>query len=462
MTVVLAGVLLAAIDATIVVLALPEIQHDLGMSLGSVIWVSVGYLLVVTVLTTQVGRLGDLFGRVRMYEIGFAVFTLASVLCALSWNAGSVIGLRLVQGVGAALVAANSGAIIAELYPPAERGRAYGLNAFAFSAGSVLGVLLGGIIVTSFSWRWIFWINLPVGVAALLLAVRVLHDRGPRVRRRLDPWGMVTLGAGLFGVAWPMSELATGPLTPVRTGVLVAGVALLVAFAVIERRHPEPTLDLSLFRLPRMSPSFLAAFLQSLGSFAVLFLLVMYLQGVRGLSPVDTSMLMVPGYAVGAVAGLYAGRLVDRWGSTVPATTGLGISVVALLLLAQMTVTSPLWLPLVGNAVIMVGGGFFYSANSTAVMTAAPPDRLGTASGVLRTVSSIGMVFSFTTAVLVAAATVPRDVAFAVFVGTAGLHADVAPAFVSGLSTAFAAMTLVMLAAAGLSALRGGRRWAPS
>jgi MFS family permease len=422
-----------------------------------VIWVPVGYLLVATVLTAQVGRLGDLFGRVRMYEIGFAIFTLASVLCALSWDAGSIIGFRLVQGVGAALVAANSGAIIAELYPPAERGRAYGFNAFAFSAGSVVGVLLGGIIVTSFSWRWIFWINLPVGVAALLLAVRVLHDRGPRVRRRLDPWGMVTLGAGLFGIAWPMSELAAGPLTAVEIGVLVAGVALLVVFVAIERRHPEPTIDLSLFRLPRMTPSFLAALLQGLGSFAVLFLLVMYLQGPRGLSPIDTSMLMVPGYVVGAVAGLYAGRLVDRWGPVAPATIGLGISVVALVLLAQMTTTSPLWLPLVGNALIMIGGGFFYSANSTAVMTAAPPDRLGVASGVLRTVSSIGMVFSFTTAILVAATTVPRDVAFAVFVGTGGLRPDVAPAFVSGLSTAFLAMTVVMVAAAVLSAIRGGR-----
>ncbi len=122
-----------------------------------------------------------------------------------------------------------------------------------------------------------------------------------------------------------------------------------------------------------------------------------------------------------------------------------------------MTTTSPLWLPLVGNAVIMVGGGFFYSANSTAVMTTAPPDRLGVASGVLRTVSSIGMVFSFTTAILVAAMTVPRDVAFAVFVGTGGLRADVAPAFVSGLSTAFLTMTVVMIAAAVLSAIRGAR-----
>ena len=181
------------------VLALPTIESELNISLSSVIWVVVGYLLVVTVLATQLGRLGDMFGRVRMYETGFVIFVLGSVLCALAWDGASIIGFRIVQGVGAALIAANSGAVISELYPPAERGRAYGINAFGYSLGSVLGVLLGGVIVTYVSWRWIFWINVPIGVIALLLALRVLRDRGERHRRRLDPLGMITLGLGLFG-----------------------------------------------------------------------------------------------------------------------------------------------------------------------------------------------------------------------------------------------------------------------
>ncbi|MGW3043553.1 MFS transporter [Kitasatospora sp. NPDC001159] len=153
MLVVMVGVLIAAIDSTIVVLALPEIQHDLDISLTSATWAVVTYLLVVTVLATQVGRLGDMYGRVRMYEAGFVVFTIGSVLCALAWNAPAVIGFRVVQGLGAALIAAKSGAVISELYPPQERGRAYGLNALVFSLGSVLGVLLGGVIVTYVSSR---------------------------------------------------------------------------------------------------------------------------------------------------------------------------------------------------------------------------------------------------------------------------------------------------------------------
>ncbi|WP_345432408.1 MFS transporter [Actinoallomurus vinaceus] len=455
MLVVMIGVLIAAIDGTIVVLALPAIEHDLNISLTSVTWVVVAYLLVVTVLATQVGRLGDMYGRVRMYEAGFVIFVLGSVLCALAWNATAIIGFRVLQGLGAALIAANSGAVIAELYPPQERGRAYGFNAFVFSLGSVLGVLLGGVIVTYVSWRWIFWINLPVGLVALVLAARVLRDRGERVRRRLDSLGMISLGLGLFGVLWAMTKLAVEPLNATQIGCLVGGVALLGAFAFIEVRHKEPTLDLSLFRIPAMVPSLLASLLQSLGSFAVLFLVIMYLQGPRGLSPIAASLLLVPGYVIGAMVGPYTGRVADRLGPVIPATAGLGISVIALVIFAQMTTTSSLWLPAIGNAVIMVGGSFFYSANSSAVMKTAPPERLGIASGVLRTFASVGMVFSFTIAILVAAHSIPRSTAFAIFVGTTSLYGRDVAAFTGGLSVAFYTLMGIMALAAALSAIRG-------
>jgi EmrB/QacA subfamily drug resistance transporter len=455
MIVVMTGVLISAVDSTIVVLALPAIEHDLHISLSSVTWVVVGYLLVVTVLATQLGRLGDMFGRVRMYEAGFAVFVLGSLLCALAWNAASVIGFRVLQGAGAALVAANSGAIISELYPPAERGRAYGFNAFGFSLGSVLGVLLGGVIVTYVSWRWIFWINVPIGLAALGLAMRVLRDRGDRVRRRLDLPGMITLGLGLFGVLWAMTALAARPLDASQVGYLAGGVLLLAAFAVIETRRDEPVLDLSLFRIPGVAPALLASLFQSLGSFAVLFLVIMYLQGPRGLSPVSASLLMLPGYLIGAAAGPYAGRLTDRLGPVIPATAGLAVSAVALVLFAQLTTTSSLWLAAAGNVVIMIGGSFFYPANSSAVMKASPPTRLGIASGVLRTFASVGMVFSFTTAILVAARSIPRGTAFAIFVGGTTLHGHVAASFTSGLHAAFYTLTGIMALAALLSAIRG-------
>ena len=454
MLVVMIGVLISAVDGTIVVLALPTIEHDLNVSLSAVTWVVVGYLLVVTVLATQLGRLGDMFGRVRMYEAGFAVFVLGSLLCAVAWNAAAIIGFRVVQGVGAALIAANSGAVIAELYPPAERGRAYGINAFGWSLGSVLGVLLGGAIVTYVSWRWIFWINVPIGIAALLLAVRVLRQHGDRTRRRLDLPGMITLGLGLFGVLWAMTALAAAPFTLTDLGYLAGGLLLLVAFVVIELRQTEPTVDLSVFRLPGVAPALLASLLQGLGSFAVLFLVIMYLQGPRGLDPIDASLLMAPGYVLGAVIGPWAGKLTDRFGSALPATAGLVVSVGALGIFAQMTTTSGLWLTALGNVVIMIGGSFFYPANSSAVMKAVPPQRLGIASGVLRTFASLGMVFSFTTAILVASHSVSRGTAFAIFVGSTTLHGQLADAFTRGLGTAFYTMMGVMALAALCSAAR--------
>ncbi|GGK74222.1 MFS transporter [Mangrovihabitans endophyticus] len=458
MLVVMIGVLVSAVDGTIVVLALPAIEADLGITLAAVTWVVVGYLLVVTVLSTQLGRLGDLFGRVRMYKAGFLVFTVGSVLCALAWNAPSIIGFRLLQGAGAALIAANSGAIISELYPPHERGRAYGFNAFGFSFGSVLGVLLGGVMVTYVSWQWIFWINVPIGIVALVLAQRVLRDRGERQARSFDVLGMITLGLGLFGVLWAMTGLASRPLDATLIGYLAGGVALLVVFVIVELRRADPTLDLTLFRIPTMTPSLLASLLQGVGSFAVLFLVIMYLQGTRGMDPIRASMLLLPGYLVGAVVGPYAGRLTDRLGPVIPATLGLGISVVAMAIFAQMTATSGLWLAAVGNLVIMIGGSFFFPANSTAVMKAAPPDRLGIASGVLRTFASIGMVFSFTTAILVASHSIPRNLAFAIFVGTSKLDGRLAVVFAEGLRAAFYAMMGIMVLAAIFSAVRGASR----
>ena len=164
--VVVTGVLIAAVDTTIVVLALPAIQRSLHVGLASVIWVIIGYLLVITVLSTQVGRLGDMFGRVRAYEAGFLVFIAGSLACALAWGEVSLIVFRLVQGVGGALLTANAGAVIADIFPREQRGRAYGYYAIGWNTGSVLGIVLGGLIVTYVSWRWVFWINVPIGLAA--------------------------------------------------------------------------------------------------------------------------------------------------------------------------------------------------------------------------------------------------------------------------------------------------------
>jgi EmrB/QacA subfamily drug resistance transporter len=454
MVVVMTGVLITAVDTTIVVLALPEIERGLHVALSSVIWVVIGYLLVITLLATQVGRLGDMFGRVRMYEMGFLVFILGSLACALAWNESAIIGFRILQGIGGAFVTANSGAVIADLYPPERRGRAYGYNSIGWSLGAVLGIVVGGLIVTYISWRWIFWINVPIGTAALVLATRVLHDHGKRARRHFDFAGMVTLGLGLFGVLWAMTTLATSSFDASVAGYLIGGAVLICVFVVVELRQAEPMLHLSLFKIPTLAPSLLAALFQGLANFAVLFLVIMYLQGPRGLSPIHASLLLVPGYVVGSGVGPYAGRMADRLGPVIPATVGLAIQVIALLLYAQLSTGSGLWLVVLASVVNGIGASSFFPANNSAVMKASPPEVFGISSGMLRTFANIGMVFSFSVAILVASRSISKHLAFAIFVGTTTLHGHLAAAFTTGLHAAFYASMAFMALAALLSATR--------
>ncbi|HZU80042.1 MAG TPA: MFS transporter, partial [Acidimicrobiales bacterium] len=406
--VIVTGVLIAAVDTTIVVLALPEMQHALHVGIASVVWVIIGYLLVITLLATQVGRLGDIFGRVKMYEAGFLVFIAGSALCALAWNEMSIVVFRIVQGIGGALISANSGAVIADTIPLARRGRAYGFTAMGWNVGALIGVVLGGVIVTYVSWRWIFWINVPIGGAALLVAMRVLRDRGERAEHRLDLLGMTTLGLGLLGVLWAMTRLASVPLSGSVLAALVAGLVLLGVFVAVEHHQREPMVNLSLFRIPTMSGSLLASLFQSLANFAVLFLVLMYLQGVRQLSPLHASLLLVPGYVIGGAFAPYGGRLADRLGPVVPATVGLGLQVLALVLYSRLEPTTGLWLVIVASVCNGIGGGGFFPANSSAVMKAAPPRVYGIAAGMLRTFANVGMVFSFSLAILIASHSITR------------------------------------------------------
>jgi MFS family permease len=268
---------------------------------------------------------------------------------------------------------------------------------------------------------------------------------------------MVTLGLGLFGVLWAMTTLATSSFTASVTGYLVGGIVLICTFVVIELRQSEPMLNLSLFKIPTLAPSLLAALFQGLANFAVLFLVIMYLQGPRGLSPIHASLLLVPGYVVGSVVGPFAGRLADRVGPVLPATVGLGIQVIALFMYAQLTLDSGLWLVVVASIVNGAGASAFFPANNSAVMKASPPEVFGISSGMLRTFANVGMVFSFSVAILVSSRSISKHLAFAIFVGTTTLHGHLAVAFTTGLHAAFYASMAFMALAALLSATRSGR-----
>jgi EmrB/QacA subfamily drug resistance transporter len=452
---VLLGVMIAAIDTTIVILGLPVMVIDLHSDIVSMVWVIMAYLLTLTVLGTQVGRLGDMYGRVRMYNVGFAIFTLGSVLCGLAQTGNQLIGLRVLQAIGGALISSNSGAIIADNVPSSERGRAFGLTGIGFNIGAILGILLGGALITFVSWRAIFYINLPIGIIALIASYRVLRERSPRRRQALDLPGLLLFGSGLLLILLGLTSVATFGIGP-RTIVPIAlGALVLVAFWWWEGRAPAPLLDLSLFRERVLTASILAAFFQALGNYAVLFLVIMYLQGVRGLSPFAASLLLTPGYIVGGAIGPWSGRFSDRIGARLPASIGLGCQIVGILIYSTLGLTTPFYWIVVGSVFTGVGSGFFFPANTSAVLANAPPSDYGVTNGLLRTFANVGMVGSFAVALVSAAAAITRQEAFAIFLGTNILQGVTAAAFICGIHVSLLVATIPMAIALLLSILRG-------
>jgi len=453
--VVMLGVMVAAVDTTIVILGLPVMLVDLHSDIVSMVWVIMAYLLTLTILGTQVGRMGDMYGRVRMYNLGFGIFTLGSVLCGLAQSGPELIGLRVVQGIGGALIAANSGAIIADNVPASRRGRAYGLTSIGFNVGAILGIILGGVLITFVNWRFIFLINLPIGLIALVLAYVVLHERSPRQREAIDVLGMLLLGAGLLLILLSLTNIAGQGWSTLNGVLLVIGVLLIGLFLIWENHTSSPLLALSLFHQRVLTASIFAAFFQALGNFAVLFLVIMYLQGVRGLSPFDASLLLTPGYIIGGVIGPWSGRVADQIGARIPASIGLGFQIVGILIYSTLGLTTTYWVVVVATICNGCGSGFFFPANSSAVMANAPPTAYGVASGLLRTFANVGMVGSFAVALLAAAAAISRAEAFAIFLGTGTLTPALAAAFDRGLHLALIVGVFPMAIALALSVLRG-------
>ena len=452
------GALMAAIDSTIVILGLPDMMVKLHADLIEMIWVIMVYILVSTVFLLTFGRVADMFGRVRMYNLGFVIFTIGSALCGFSLSASELIIFRLVQGSGAAMMVVNSVALITEVFPPNERGRALGLNAITFSIGGVAGPILGGLILSLADWRWIFFINVPIGLFGAIWAYRALRDMSVRkVGERFDTLGAFSFSLGLtallIALTLGISADFTSPLILALFAVFVVGVAF---FLWWERRAVNPVLDLSLFENRIYNFSVLSAMIQALALFAVNFLIIFYLQGVLGYDPLKAALLLIPLPIVTSIVAPIGGNIADRIGARIPATVGLLIQGAALLWFVRISPSTPYWDLAIGLAVMGLGGGLFYPPNTSAAMNASPRNRLGIASGTLATLRQAGMVTSFALSLAVAASSLPRDVMMQLFVGN-NVTLGSAPmlAFVTGMHSAFTVSTVLVVIAAGISFVRG-------
>lgn len=451
------GALLAALTSGTLVIALPEILRDLHTDLFTLLWIVVGYTLAATVLVLNAGRIADQVGRARTYTAGFALFTAASVACALAPTAFLLVVARLIQGVGGAFLMANSAALVTDAFPRRELGRALGINAMVVGAGLILGPILGGWL-TGFGWQTVFWFNVPIGIVGTIAAATLLVEQGRRSERAgLDVAGSALYLVGLTGL---VTALAFGGIYGWTTPWVLAGFAAFIVampvFLWVEAHHHAPLLDLGLFRNRLFALGNLTGLLNGVARTGVLFLLVFYLQGARGYDPVTAGLLLAP-LAIGLlVLSPISGALADRIGSRFLATLGMVVTAVGLLGLMTIGVDTPIWQLAIWQLIIGAGSGLFISPNTSAVMGVVPPEKRGMGAGIRMMLTQTGFVISIALSLGLVASAVDPSVLLAIFsgtkVGTAGL--DMAP-FISALHIAFGVGVIASLLGAVVSASRG-------
>jgi MFS family permease len=443
------SITMATIDASIVIIAMPAIFRGIHLdplapaNVTYLLWMIMGYLLVTAVLVVTLGRLGDMFGRVRIYNLGFVVFTLASIALSLDPLTGPpgalwLIGWRLVQALGGAMLMANAAAILTDAFPARQRGMALGINQIAGIAGQFVGLLLGGLLA-AWDWRAVFWVNVPIGVVGTIWSYRSLREIASTRRARIDWAGNITfaLGAGVLLAAithgiQPYGGHSTGWTSPWVAGGLAAGTALLVAFCVIETKIAEPMFQMSLFKIRAFAAGNAASLLGSIARGGLQFMLVIWLAGIwlplHGydftVTPLWAGIYMLPLTTGFLLAGPVSGYLSDRYGQRLFATAGLLVAAVAFCGLMLLPIDFPYWvfaLLIFGNG---IGSGLFASPNTSAIMSSVPARHRGSASGMRATFQNSGMALSigifFSLMIVGLATTLPRAL-------STGLHAQGVP-----------------------------------
>jgi MFS family permease len=419
------GMLMATINASILLIALPDIFRGIGIdplapgNTSYLLWLILGFMVVMAVLLVSLGRLGDIYGRVKMFNLGFAVFTAFSILLSITWmhgDAGAIwlILMRVGQGVGASLLFANSSAILTDAFPADQRGLAMGVNSIAAIAGSFLGLVLGGVLAPV-AWRLIFLVSVPVGVLATVWSYRSLRELGERRPARIDWWGNATFALGLVGLMvgitygiQPYGGHDMGWTSPFVLTMLLGGIALLIVFCVVEMHVEEPMFHLELFRIRAFAAGNIASLLAAMGRGGLQFILIIWLQGIWlpqhgydfARTPLWAGIYMLPLIGGFLVAGPASGWLSDRFGARPFATGGMVVAAVSFLLLIVLPVNfSYVWFALV-LLLNGIGMGLFASPNSAGVMNSLPPSQRGAGAGMLATfmntasVLSIGVFFT--------------------------------------------------------------------
>ncbi|HQT99371.1 MAG TPA: MFS transporter [Acidimicrobiales bacterium] len=413
------GVFMATINSSIILISLPAIFRGIGINplspgnVGYLLWLLQGYLLVTAVLVISLGRLGDIFGRVKIFNLGFAVFSVASVMLALDpyHNGAGAMWLvlwRLVQGVGGAMLFANSSAILVDAFPSDQRGLAMGINQVAAIGGSFVGLILGGLL-SIVDWRLVFWVSVPVGIVGTIWSYRSLRDNGVRSAARIDWWGNLTFGVGLtsimVGIVYgimPYQHHSMGWQAPRVIAAFVIGVVFLAVFLVIETRIESPMFNVRLFKVRAFFAGSSAGLLAAISRGGLQFMLIIWLQGIwlplHGYNYADTPLwagiYLLPLTVGFLIAGPVSGYLSDRHGARLLSTSGL--VVFALSFVGLLIVPTNFSYLAFATLIFLngVGGGMFSAPNSTAIMNSVPADQRGSAAGIQASFLNAGMVLS--------------------------------------------------------------------
>ncbi|MGO8687616.1 MAG: MFS transporter [Candidatus Dormibacteria bacterium] len=413
------GVLLSGMNQTSLMIALPVIFRGIDLNplqpsnFPFLLWIMMGYMLVLATFVVTLGRIGDMFGRVRMYNLGFAVFTVASILLSLVWSTGAngaleLVLMRMVQAVGGAMLMANSAAIITDAFPSEQLGLALGINMVAAIFGSFFGILAGGLL-SQLGWRWVFLVNVPFGIFGTIWAFLKLKEIGVHFRARIDWLGNVAFAGGLgmvlVGVTYgiePYGSSLTGWGNPFVLGMIFGGLVVLAAFAVIELKVKDPMFNLALFRIRSFTAGNIAGFLAAVGRGGFQFILIIWFQGIwlplHGydftVTPLWAGVYMIPWTAGFVLSGPISGRLSDRYGARPFATVGMVISAVAFVLMLAFPANFDYELFALVLLLSGIAQGLFASPNTSSIMNSVPARDRGAASGMRVTFANTGMPIS--------------------------------------------------------------------
>ena len=461
LTVTTVGVLMSGIDSRIVVIGIPQVAAALGADAEQAIWFTQAYVFGSTVALLFLGRVSDMVGRVKIYAVGFLIFTAGSLLTSVSPSPDYVIAFRVLQGLGSAALFANSAAIITDATPGDELGLFLGINQVAFRVGAMAGLTLSGLILMFFDWRVLFYINVPIGIFGTLWARRRLKELSKPEKGVPMGWeGFLTFTAAIVLLLLALTYAAYGDFPLVDLGALLAGAAVSFAlFVQRERSVPYPLLNLSLLRIREFTGGVTAQMLNAVAWGAVILLLSLYLQLVKGMSPFAAGIAILPFDLAFLAVGPLSGRLSDRYGHMPFTTAGLAIMSGSLLLLSTTTVSTPYSVLAAYLVIFGLGMGAFSSPNMSSIMGSVSPSERGIASGVRATFFNVGFVLSFNVALLVMTTVVPYATVTAVI--SSGSSAAVAGAdkalFARGLDYAFMTSAAINAAAIFPSILRGKR-----